>query len=194
LLVGLSNPVNAQPSTIFTTVDENCHGTLNGFTGLQSLPCAFLTDPGPGGLASVMNYGLLSPPNLVTGDIVIRETPSVNSDIIRFSTVGSGSLFFYSDLDGGVDTPADVGLPGGLNTNVLFFNEVSIGAAGFGLIYTPTAGQPGFVGGATVPVQYTFISDAAAVPEPSSFVPVALSAGIGAMIFLRRRYRLRRTI
>ena len=35
------------------TVDENCHGFINGF-GSAVLPCTFAPDPGPGGLPSVM--------------------------------------------------------------------------------------------------------------------------------------------
>src|SRR5262245_41549428 len=129
LLCGLSVPANAQIQTIFTTVDENCHGTFVGFLGSELLACSFTTAPGPGGLVGVMTYNLLNPPQMVGGDVVIRESANVNSDVIRFNpSVGGGSLFFYSDMDGGVDALADIGLPGSLNTNVLFFNEVSLGA------------------------------------------------------------------
>jgi hypothetical protein len=116
-LCGLCVPANAQINII--NVNENCNGTLNG--GL--LPCSFSTDPGPGGLSGVMTYALNAPFPPVAGDVVLRETGSVNSDVIRFSSVGSGSFFFYSDLDGGVDAPADIGLPTTLNTNVLFLTR-----------------------------------------------------------------------
>jgi hypothetical protein len=192
-LCALSTPAHAQITIIDIQVDENCHGTIAGFQGLQPLACTMLSDPGPGGLTSAMNYNMLSPPGLVAGDVVIREAGDVTSDVIRFSTtVGGGSLFFYSDLDGGVDALADVGLPLLLNTNVVFFSEFSLGNLGSGLIYTPVAGQPGFVANAAVPVRYTFISDAA-VPEPDSLTLLA-SAGAGiALICLGRRHLASRT-
>jgi len=193
-LCGLCVPADAQITTIFTNVDEKCNGTIIGFLGPQPLACSFSIDPAPGGLSSVMTYNLMNPPSLVGGDVVLRETGSVNSDVIRFNAdAGGGSLFFYSDLDGGVDAPADIGLPTTLSTNVIFFNEVSLGALGSGLIYTPTAGQPGFVAGAPVPVQYTFISDApvpAAVPEPSSFSLLFTGVAVAALICSRRRRRM----
>ena len=65
------------------------------------------------------------------------------------------------------DAIADSGLPTGRNTNLITLAEGPL-AQGFGAIYTPTAGQPGFVGGAAVPVTYTFISDAIQTPEPAS--------------------------
>jgi len=177
----------AAPIIIDTVVDENCHGTLNGFLGLETLPCAFTTDPGPGGLAGAMTYNLLDPPGLVAGDVRIAEPGTGFSDLIRFNpVVGGGSLFFYSDTDGGVDALADIGLPTLLNTNLVTLPEVSLGALGFGLIYQPTAGQPGFVAGASVPVQYTFISDSP-VPEPGTLVLVG--SGLGAFIANRRRRR-----
>ena len=155
LLCELSVPANAQIQNIFVTVDENCHGTINGFAGSQLLACSFTTDPGPGGLTGVMTYNLINPPQLVEGDVVLRESANVNSDVIRFNaSVGGGSFFFYSDLDGGADALADIGLPGALNTNVVFFNEVSLGALGFGLVYTPNSGPAWLCrrGGCTCPV------------------------------------------
>jgi len=60
---------------------------------------------------------------------------------------------------------------------------MDLGALGFGLIYTPVSGQPGFVADAGAPVQYAFLSDAD-IPEPGSFALVA-SAAV-ALAFLRR--------
>jgi len=191
-LCGLCVQANAQVTTVFITVDENCNGTINGFAGLQPLACSFSLDPGPGGLSGVMNYNLAKPPAfaLELGDVVLRETGTGNSDVIRFSSVGGGSLFFYSDLDGGVDALADIGLPTTLNTSVLFFNEVSLGPLGSGLIYTPSIDQPGSVSRIQkIPVQYTFISDAQ-VPEPSSFFLLAIGGAFAALISLRRRKRM----
>lgn len=179
---------NAQAASIAldvitVRVDENCHGSIDGFLGLQPLGCSFTTDPGPGGLAGAMTYNLMNPPGLVGGDVVISE-PGGSSDLIRFApTVNGGSLFFYSDLDGGADALADIGLPTGRNTNLVTFTEASI-PGGFGLIYTPTANQPGFVAGAALPVQYIFVSDST-VPEPGTLILVG--SAMGALIANRRR-------
>ena len=185
VLGACAEPAWAQITQISTVVDENGHGTLNGFQGLVPLPFSIIADPGPGGKPNVLAYNLLNPPGLVVGDVVITEAGAVGSDLIRFdAATGSGTLFFYSDQDAGIDAIADVGLPTGRNTNLLTMGEVSLGVQGFGAIYTPTAGQPGFVAGAAVPVVYTFISDP--VPEPGSFLLVLPGALV---MFLRRRTR-----
>jgi hypothetical protein len=54
---GIAGPYTASPGDlvagdIVVTVDENGHGTLNGFLGPQPLPFALQNDPGPGGLAT----------------------------------------------------------------------------------------------------------------------------------------------
>jgi hypothetical protein len=183
MFVLLSASASGQISIITITANENCSGTLNSFAGLQSLPCTFGTDPGPGGLASVMTYGMRNPPGLVGGDVILQEG-DIRSDLIRFDpTVGNGSFFFYSDLDGGADTAGDFGLPTAFNTNVVRINEVSLGTGDFGAIYTPVAGQPGFVAGASVPVSYTFISDS--VPEPATWVLGLAGASLIAIRKLR---------
>jgi hypothetical protein len=167
------------------TVDENGNGTLTNTDGFfANLPFAMAADPGPGGLASVARYGLLNPPGLVGGDVVLLDS-AVTGDLLRFDpAVNGGSLFFYSDLDGGVDALADKGMPSLLNTNVVRLSEGALAGGGFGFVYTPVAGQPGFVTGAGGPVVYTLISDA--VPEPASII--ITSSGL-ALLFLLRRWR-----
>jgi hypothetical protein len=180
----MSVPAAAQFS-VSITVDENGNGTFTNTNGFFSnLPFLQIHDPGPGGLNGVANYGTLNPPGLVGGDLVLLND-GLMSDLIRFDPVtGGGSLFFYSDLDGGVDALADIGMPTLLNTNVFRTPEVAIGGGRFGLIYTPTAGQPGFVAGAAGPVTYTIISDNA--PEPASIV---LMSSAVMLLFLLRRWR-----
>jgi hypothetical protein len=56
------------------------------------------------------------------------------------------------------------------------------GANGF--TYTPTAGQPGFVAGAAVPVTYLIRSD---IPEPATVT--LLGIGLAGLGFARRRKR-----
>jgi uncharacterized repeat protein (TIGR01451 family) len=111
-------------------------------------------------LPAVLFCGLLSPPGLVAGDVIITESAGSLSDVLRFdSTTEGGGVFIYSDNADGVDAPlADVGLPTALNTNSVTVPEVGPEGAN-GITYTPTAGQPGFVSGASGPVTYVFTSD-----------------------------------
>jgi hypothetical protein len=166
------------------TVNEFSIGTIQ-FPGQSGIALVGTprADPGPGGLASALTYNLLGPPSLVAGDVLIQEligAELVLSDIIRFNPAGTGdnssypaSLVFYSDNGGGVAGPADTGFPTGQYTNVLTTVEV-VGLDGVtGLVYTPTANQPGFVPG--FDVAYNIVSD---VPEPASISLFAIGGGL----------------
>ena len=102
-LLSAGGEVSAQqfPTSIRIAVDEAGNGSIIGFAGLAPLPSALLPDPGPGGLAAALTYGLLNPPGLVAGDVIITEpgAPSGTlSDLIRFNpNQNGGSLVFYSD-------------------------------------------------------------------------------------------------
>lgn len=175
--------------SITITFDENCNSSFTNTSGFSStLPCGFAADPGPGGLASALTYGLLNPPGLVAGDLILQEIGTTfNSDIIRFNpTQNGGSVVFYSDnLDGGVDL-ADTGFPTALYLNNLAVIET--GPEGLnGFTYTPTAGQPGFVAGAGGPVTYIIQSDT--VPEPASAAMFLAGAGL---LLARKRWLRRR--
>jgi len=179
--------------SITISLDENCNGTLTNTNGaFLNLPCTFAQDPGPGGLASALTYGLSNPPGLVAGDLILQEVGSTfNSDIIRFNpNQNGGSAVFYSDiLDAGADL-ADTGFPSTLYTNT--FTATEVGPEGLnGFNYTPTAGQPGFVGGAGGPVTYVIQSDAP-TPEPASAALFLAGAGfiLAGKHLLKRRPRL----
>src|ERR1700736_1783731 len=161
LLTGLVSAVlltsaSAAPITTITiTMDENCSGTIDGFTGVAPLSCGLAADPGPGGLASAVTYDLLNPPGLVAGDLVLQEIAgAANSDIVRFNPQqNGGSAVFYSDVFDAPTDLADTGFPTAFYTNILRVIETGPeGANGF--TYTPTSGQPGFVAGAAAPVTY----------------------------------------
>jgi len=182
VLYAMCMPAAAAPVfSVSVTADENGHGTITNTNGFSSaLPFSQITDPGPGGLTGVLNYGELNPPGLVGGDLILTEG-LLTGDLIRFDPVtNNGSFFFYSnsDADGAL---ADIGGPTNLNTNQLTLPEADIGGGVTGIVYTPTAGQPGFVAGAAGPVTYTFISD---VPEPATILLMA--SGLGLLFTLIR--------
>jgi hypothetical protein len=191
-LVGTSTLL-AQGFTITVSADENGNGTLVNSTGFSSaLPSALLPDPGPGGLSLALTYGLLNPPGLVAGDLVLLEVPVGQiSDVIRFNpSQNGGSLVFYSDSFDGSDALADTGFPTAFYTNNISFTEVGPEGAN-GLTYTPVAGQPGFVAGAAGPVTYVIISDSL-VPEPCSLTLLAIGAACGLASCRRRLFGTRR--
>ena len=191
-LVGTSTLL-AQGFTVTISADENGHGTLVNSNGFSSaLPSALLPDPGPGGLPAALTYGLLNPPGLVAGDLILFEVPvNTISDIIRFNpNQNGGSLVFYSDKLDGADALADTGFPNALYTNNLTFFEVGPEGAN-GLTYTPVAGQPGFVAGAAGPATYVITSDSR-VPEPCSLTLLALGAACGLASCRRRLFGTRR--
>jgi hypothetical protein len=174
--------------SITISVDESCGSSFTNTGGFfTTLSCGLAADPGPGGLASALTYGLLNPPGLTAGDLILQEVGSTfNSEVIRFNPgQNGGSLVFYSDnLDFGTAL-ADTGFPTAFYANNLTATEVGP-EGGNGFVYTPTAGQPGFISGAGGPVTYVIQSDA---PEPAS---VALFLGGAGFLLARKRLLKRR--
>ncbi len=168
--------------------DEFGNGTTDfPSTTLHAMPSALVADPSGGVTGSVLAYQL--PLVTVQGDVILNEVIGatvVVSDVVRFFTVGNtGFVLFYSDNGDGVDAPADIsGLPVNALTNVVTIQEIGPEGAN-GAIYTPTAGQPGYVSTDFSPT-YNIISDSA-VPEPGSVLLIA--AGLGGLGLLKRVIR-----
>ena len=118
----------------------------------------------------------------MAGDVLVNEPGGGLGDIIRFNTTSfvpgsAGEMVFYSALGGGM--LADTGFPTANYANQATATEVN------GIItYTPTAGQPGFVAGASLPVEYVLVSD---VPEPASLTMLGIGAAALAGYVWRRR-------
>jgi hypothetical protein len=137
------------------------------------------TDPGPGGLTGVLIYTL---PFLgFQGDVFLTEGPGgAIMDVLRFN--GNGTVIFYSDNTGGIDSLADTTSP----PSTFYSNSVTlieIGPEGLaGADYTPTAGQPGYDPNSIA--TYRFQSDGT-IPEPASMFLMA--SGFAGLAFLVRR-------
>lgn len=198
-LMAAGGPVHAQaPLVVSVMVDEDGNGTITYSNGFSSpLPFAMLPDPGPGGLSSVATYGLGNPTGLVAGDLLISdEVDGPILDVVRFNPdQNGGSLVFYSDDSDGADSLADTpSPPSDFYANTLFLTESGPEGGPNGLVYTPTAGQPGFIAGASAPVTYRIMSDSAPptiVPEPST-IALGLTGSVVGVVLASRRRRVSR--
>ncbi|NUO96027.1 MAG: PEP-CTERM sorting domain-containing protein [Gemmatimonadaceae bacterium] len=185
LAVGGAAPLLAQSGNnpiIF--LPENGVGTIQ-FPGAAALPLpgVLAPDPGPGGRTSALTYNLLGPPSLVPGDLLLFDGDLL-SDVIRFNPAGTApgypaSVVFYSALETVGGELADVGFPSAFYQNIVRMAEGMLG-----VVYTPTANQPGYVAGFAVTYR---IESLTAAPEPGSVVLLATGLlGLVAAAAIRR--------
>jgi len=163
------------------TVNEFGVGSYTDPLGnVSALTFTVASDPGPGGLASVLKYTLPAVSSPVAGDVKLQVPPAgpTISDVLRFGP--SNTLYFYSGGDpaDSHNSTADTGLPAASNANTF------TGVRGNNTFtYTPTAGQPGFDPNGWV-VTYNFITEVSPIPEPASLMLLGLG---GAALLVRRR-------
>lgn len=118
---------------VLITVDEN--GNATGAIG-QGF---FSNDPGPGGLAPVLNYNL--PLAGAQGDVGLLDAGITLVAIVRFN--GNGTLIFYSSNMDGFDALSDTSTPpAAFYSNFISLTKNASGRDG--TLYTPIPGQPGY--------------------------------------------------
>ena len=188
LAVGGAAPLLAQSGNnpiIF--LPENGVGTIQ-FPGAAALPLpgVLAPDPGPGGRTSALTYNLLGPPSLVPGDLLLFDGDLL-SDVIRFNPAGTApgypaSVVFYSALETVGGELADVGFPSAFYQNIVRMAEGMLG-----VVYTPTANQPGYVAGFGVTYR---IESLTAAPEPGSVVLLATGLLVLVAAAAIRRHRV----
>jgi MYXO-CTERM domain-containing protein len=190
---------------VTVTVDENGNGTVDasalpeGPVSPIALTWTLATDHGPGGLSNALTYsfanifGPYSSLVAVTqGDVLMYENfigdDGHIGDVFRFEgTNGSNaSGVFYSETGPGENSLADIGLPTAHYLSPMPAQILEVDGVG---VYTPTAGQPGYVDtsslGFQTQVTYDLISD---VPEPVSFAVWGLAGlSAAAAVAVRRR-------
>ena len=130
------------PISVLITVNENGIGSAN-IGGIIPVPLVgtLQPDPGPGGLASTLTYGLGVSP--VAGDVLLQDgVGGPVLDVVRFNAAPGfaaalASLVFYSDNNGGVDALADTsGPPGAFYPNNITIQELGTETDN-GAFYTP---------------------------------------------------------
>jgi uncharacterized protein (TIGR03437 family) len=127
---------------VTVTVDGLGNGTLVGPNGTFPLPGVAAADPGPGGAAAVLAYGLLNPPDLVFGDVQL-VSGGVVVDVLRFNAAGTGNPAYVATMDVYSAPDANTHLVQTPNPPTQYYANVV--SAPLGVTYTPGPGQPGYV-------------------------------------------------
>ena len=168
--VGLSLDPN-DPFTL--TFDETGACTLvnNG----TPLACqgVLAVDPTQPGSHMILTFAL--PTQIGTGDVAVKDSNGLVSDLFRFTNQGGIGYLLYYSADTGGGQLADTGLPGNANTSLSVDEDPATGQFHF------------FSGGAQGVNNDYFGTSGADVPEPGSWALLGtLAAGV---FFIQRRYR-----
>jgi len=185
-LAASANTLRAVPSLPTFSFHENGQGKLElpplFGGGVFPLTGMLMSDPGPGGLSSDMDFTAHPrvAPGFPEGDVVLLDASGHVSDILRFDleqNPGAGSpqlIFFYSNDHAGL--LADTGLPSSMFSNTVTIQENPSGET----IYKPTEGQPGFSSDSPLGDSFRIFS----TPDAGSTL-LMLGAAVAALLILR---------
>jgi hypothetical protein len=184
-LAASANTLRAVPPSLPTfSFHENGNGQLElpllFGGGVIPLPGTLMSDPGPGGLTSVLTFTAHPQANpFPVGDVVLLDGSGQVSDILRFNPATSSPsgftqlIFFYSNDQAGL--LADTGLPSLMYDNTVTIQEIQAGPT----TYTPTAGQPGLSTDSPLGDSFLIFS----TPDTGSTL-LMLGAAIAGFVFL----------
>jgi hypothetical protein len=184
VLSGLTSKAAVSGPTF--SFQENGQGRLELPNGaVIPLPGILTSDPAPGGLLSALAFTTHPQEGaaFTIGDVVLLDAGGGISDVLRFDAATSSAtgltqlIFLYSNDAGGL--LADTGLPTAFYVNPAIVPENENAAT----IFTPIAGQPGFLPNAPVPITYRIFS----TPDGGSTLLLFGFAVCGLMAPLLRR-------
>src|SRR5438094_3667370 len=183
IFAGSAMNAYAVPTTPTFSFHETGAGELELPNGaVIPLPGTLTADSGPGGLTNVLTFTIHPQEDaaFTVGDVLLLDNSGGISDLLRFApAVSSGTgltqfIFLYSNDGAGL--LADTGPPTAFYPNSVNFPEVENGAT----IFTPTAGQPGFLPVAPLPITYQVFS----TPDTGSTI-LLLGLGVSGLALMR---------
>jgi hypothetical protein len=174
--------VSAKATTPFY-INFDANGNISGNTADAFPPGNPVGDGPPNFLGVVdsqyLDYALETPNGMeLSGDLVLDMCGGIE-DVVRFYAFGQQYIDVYG-IAGGTAI-GDLGIPSSLlsslQTPTLTLNETILPDGDWGIVYTPTPGEPGYGGNIT----FTFDSD---YPTNSSYCPPSAAPDGGQTIGL----------